>query len=113
MKIFLTIVSSLFAVLQGVIAYYWTYDSGRTGSQFFSMLQSIYGQVPNWSEMAFSLGVWWYGVAAVIAIASIAVNFFPLSKSVHVGIFVVSLATVVSMVYAMYPIHLMASGDII
>lgn len=113
MNIFLTTISLLLASLQAVIAYFWTHGSGGVAVDFTSTLQSLYGYVPVWSDIAFSMGAWWYCVAVIIAVVSVAANFFRVSRLALAGMSFVSLVAAVAMIYAMYPIHLMATGDII
>jgi hypothetical protein len=77
------------------------------------MLKYLYGQVPAWTEFAFSIGIWWYVIAAVFAIGSITAYFLVSSKLAHACITLLSAVVAISMIYAMYPIHLMASGSFI
>jgi len=57
MKAFAAILLALFAGLQALIAWYWTHTTAA--EQLKSVFTSMYGGVPAWSELAFSIGAGW------------------------------------------------------
>lgn len=54
MKAFAAILLALFAGLQALIAWYWSHTTAA--EQLKSVFTSMYGSVPAWSELAFSIG---------------------------------------------------------
>ncbi len=61
----LAITAFFFSVLlQALIVWYWTNTQAVQG--FLAALQSFYGEVPVWSKTAFSFGMYWWAVPAVL-----------------------------------------------
>nr|WP_298168393.1 hypothetical protein [uncultured Pseudomonas sp.] len=107
MRIIAVLLSILFAIAQFLIAWYWS--QAVAVEQFESVFASIYGGVPAWSAMAFSIGPGWFVAPLLIGVFLIAA-FFNNNLRTYLGR--VSLAAFLItglMVYAMYPVHLMLS----
>lgn len=64
MKAFAAIPLALFAGLQALIAWYWSHTTAA--EQLKSVFTSMYGSVPAWSELAFSIGAGWLAAPIVI-----------------------------------------------
>ncbi|MCL6417206.1 hypothetical protein MIB92_16215 [Aestuariirhabdus sp. Z084] len=80
---------------------------------FIDTFNGLYeGGIPVWSNMAFSWGKWWYFTAAMLLVAL--VYGFVIKRPVSSLLILVlaSFLSVASMLYAMYPIHLMMQVSI-
>lgn len=106
MKIFLTLLSLYSSIPQILFAFIWTHNSGDGADAFTSTLQSFHGVVPTWTDFAFSMGIWWYGITAIIATAAVVVYFNHMSWWLHLCVSIISIFTTLAMCYAMYPLHL-------
>lgn len=106
MKIIAVLLSILFAAAQSLIAWYW---SEVTVRQFESVFASMYGGVPAWSAVAFSIGPGWL-VSPLLIGAFLIATFFNNNLRAYLGrVSLVAFLITGLMVYAMYPIHLMLS----
>src|SRR5690606_27968787 len=105
MKAFAAIPLALLAGLQALIAWYWTHTTAA--EQLKSVFTSMYGSVPAWSELAFSIGAGWLAAPIVIA-AFLVASIFAAGLRADLGVasFAAFFITIL-MVYAVYPVHLM------
>lgn len=101
----------LLAALQALLATAWM--KAGIPQQFTSVLLSFYGTVPDWTAFAFSLG--WYWVTLPLAsLAWLLLAWQSPPRRRHAWpLAIVSLVSFVSMIYAMYPLHLMGTSGII
>lgn len=106
MKIIAVLLSILFAAAQSLIAWYW---SEVTVRQFESVFTSMYGGVPAWSAMAFSIGPGWLVSPLLIGVFLIAALFNSNLRAYLVRVSLASCLIAGLMAYAMYPVHLMLS----
>ena len=107
MKTFLFCLTVVLSSLQARLCYLWTSEGGKTIEQFRNMLDFAYGDVPMWTTTAFSFGVGWYGVAMLwIALAGSTFHRRVPDKVINSAA-TMSVLALLSMLYAMYPIHFM------
>ncbi|MGY5453054.1 hypothetical protein ACVFI8_19255 [Agarivorans sp. MS3-6] len=107
MKITLLILSMAFSAIQALLCYLWTRAEDNAADQFRQFIDSIYSEIPPWTETAFSLGRWWY--LSAIACAMMAIYTY-WQKSSYMHLFpplLMAIFGTIAMLYAMYPIHLM------
>jgi hypothetical protein len=96
---------ALLAALQATVTAYWM--KAEATQRFTDVFQAIHGTVPSWTALAFSFG--WYWLA--LPIASLVWLFLAWRQQVRRRnawtITAVSLIGSLSMMYAMYPLHVM------
>lgn len=96
---------TLFASLQAVVTVYWMKAGATQG--FTNVFEAIYGSVPSWTALAFSLGWYWL----VLPVASLCWLLLAWRRQAQRrnawAVTVVSLLGFLSMTYAMYPLHVM------
>ena len=99
----------LLASLQALVTVYWMKTNAP--QQFADVFKAFHGGIPAWTALAFSIGWFWL----VLPLASLA-WLFRAWKVKEQGrnpwtIATASLLAFVSMLYAMYPLHLMLAGS--
>lgn len=110
MRILLTILSVSFISIQFWLVWLWT--NTDTTEKLIQFFKSFYGFIPTWSHLAFSMGsAWWLVPIILISI----LGFVIYTKGITLKITYLCIGSVcitLSMVYAMYPIHLMLTKSI-
>lgn len=96
---------TLLAALQASVTAYWM-KAGAT-QRFSDVFQAIHGAVPGWTALAFSFG--WYWLALPLAsLVWLLLAWRQQAKRRNAwAITAVSLLGFLSMMYAMYPLHVM------
>lgn len=103
------VLTTLLIILQVSLTSIWVFtDALETFTRILS--SSFYRNgIPEWSEKAFSYGKWWY-LPALICGMLMGISLY--TKASNIFIFFIGLiaaSSLLAMIYAMYPIHLMPS----
>lgn len=111
MRIFLFLCAVFLLSSQVALTYVWAETPFLVS--FKNTFSSFYnGGIPVWSDMAFSLGQWWYVLSAMLFGLLCFVFFTHKTLSTLFYTTASALLSLASMLYAMYPIHLMAQVSI-
>ena len=105
MRIFLSLLTIVALAAQAFFAYAW----GRTDvtERFLDIHSAFHGGAPAWVRLAFSLDYYWLVFTALFSLALIFILIQGKSNS-HLSILaVISLLFSLSMLYVMYPLHVM------
>ena len=98
---------TLFSALQVLVTSYWMTTAAR--QRFTDVILTIHGALPAWTTLAFSIGWYWLG----LPLASLAWLILAWRRPAHRryawAVAIVSLLGFVSMVYAMYPLHVIGN----
>ena len=113
MKLFLSCISLMLALCQGIMAYVWVKSTRPYGNEYSNFLELAYGHVPAWTEFAFSIGAWWFGIAVLTGVMVLSTYLCKASWLLHLVAFFWSLTMALALLYAMYPIHLMMNGGLV
>lgn len=96
---------TLVAALQVLVTSYWMKTAAP--QRFTGVFQGIHGQLPNWTTLAFSIGWYWLS----LPLANVVWMAFTWRRHAHRrfawAVAIVSMLGFLSMVYAMYPLHVM------
>jgi len=106
MRILLIIICLILILLQLAMTYVWT----ETGviEQFSRIFYDLYDDgVPMWSEIAFSMNRLWYLSFLVFTALLLYFSLFTKRNFALYSIVACAFISLLSMVYAMYPLHLM------
>jgi len=97
---------TILAALQVVVTAYWMKTAAPR--RFTDVFQALHGATPAWTTLAFSIGWYWLS----LPLASLAWLVFAGRRHAHRryawAVAIVSLLGFLSMMYAMYPLHLIA-----
>lgn len=97
----------LFAALQALVTTYWM--KAGAAPRFTEVFHAIYGMLPAWTELAFSIGWYWLTLPLASLIWLLLAWRRHAQRRNAWTVTVVSLLGLLSMMYAMYPLHVMVA----
>jgi hypothetical protein len=101
---------ALFSALQALVTAYWM----KAGAlqRFTDVFDAFYGAPPAWTALAFSIGWYWLTLPLASLVWLLLASQRQAQRRNAWTVTVVSLLGFLSMMYAMYPLHLMVAGII-
>lgn len=98
---------ALFAALQASVTAYWM-KTGAT-QRFTDVFQAIYGELPAWTALAFSIAWYWLTLPLASLVWLLVAWREQAQRRNAWTVTIASLLGFLSMMYAMYPLHVMVA----
>lgn len=95
---------TLFAALQAIVAVFWM--KAGAARRFTNVFEGIYGATPPWSALAFSIGWYWLILPIITIVWLLCAWRWKAFRCFPWAAMLLSLLVLLSMVYAMYPLHI-------